>query len=362
MSDILFGKRTLLGIVVFLAVCCRCSTAQQQYFYKGRDYGSEALYNPVNLLLSGSYDIIQLDGHDRNIFNFPYRIAASNVLRNLGSPLGPITRYGWGAFLSDQIFPLHLTQRDAQWWPNYQLHLIGGGMTYTAMREWYELHDFPAPTALSIATMATYHLLNEFVENQAYVGDNVDPIADIYVFDIGGIVLFSFDNVNRFFSEDLNLADWSLQPSFTLADMALQNNGQYFSIKWKIPFLKQWSVFYYFGMNGLNGVSYKITDSCAISIGVGLRAKDLVNVDETLHKETISTIWNVGLFYDKGNSLLASLFVSGLTDDFVKLNLYPGLFHVGPVLPGVWFIVTKDGNVLGGISTVWTPGIGFITK
>jgi hypothetical protein len=350
---------SLFIAIIITASAASVGNGQERYFYKEKDYGSEALYNPINLLLNGSYDIIQLDGHDRKIFSFPYSDATRNVLKNLGSPFGPISRYGWGNFIQDQIIPIHLTKKDAQWWPNYQLHLIGGGMTYTKMGEWYAAHQFPYPKLFSAATMATYHLLNEFVENGAYSGDNVDPIADVYVFDAGGMILFSFDNVNRFFSEDLNLADWSRQPTFMLNDGSLQNNGQYFSIKWKFPFSERWHFFYYFGMNGLTGLAYKMPDQSAISLGFGLRAKNLVLLDTSLHKETINTVWNAGIFYDRDNSLIASVFISGLTDDQLNINAYPGLFKIGPVSPGIWMIVRKDGNILGGVSTAWTPGIGF---
>jgi hypothetical protein len=353
----LVGFRLFTALLLTL-VSIEMGSGQEPYFYKGRNYGSEALYNPLNVILNGSYDIIQLDGHDKKIFNFPYADAATNVMRNLGSPFGPISRYGWGNFLQDQIFPMHLTRKDAQWWPNYQLHLIGGGMNYTMMSEWYAAHNIPYPKVFSFTTLAAYHLLNEFVENASYSGDNVDPIADIYVFDAGGILLFSFDNVNRFFSRDLNLADWSRQPTFMLNDGSLQNNGQYFSIKWKFPFSERWHFFYYFGMNGLTGLSYKMPDQSAFSVGFGLRAKNLELVDTSLHKETISTIWNAGVFYDRDNSLIASVFFSGLTDDLLNVNAYPGLFRLGPVSPGLWVIVRKDGNILGGISTNWTPGIG----
>jgi hypothetical protein len=358
-SPLRFISSFLFHTFLIAALSVSGSVAQERFFYKEKDFGSEALYNPLSLLLNGSYDIIQLDGHERTIHNFPYSVAATNVMQNLRSPFGPISRYGWGNFLQDQVFPIHLTKKDAQWWPNYQLHLIGGGMTYTKMGEWYAAHEFPSPKLFSAATMAAYHLLNEFVENAAYTGDNIDPIADIYIFDAGGMLLFSFDNVNRFFSNDLNLADWSRQPTFMLNNGSLQNNGQYFSIKWKFPFSDRWHFFYYFGMNGLTGLSYKMPDQSALSFGFGLRAKNLVMLDTSLHKETINTVWNAGVFYDRENSLIASVFISGLTDDWMNINIYPGLFKIGPVSPGIWLIARKDGNILGGFSTIWTPGIGF---
>lgn len=332
---------------------------QIRYFYKGRNFGSEALYNPIEVILNGSFDIIQLDGHDRNIFDFPYSSSINNVLHNLGDPFPVIKRYGWGKFLENEIFPIDITKKGAQWWPNYQLHLIGGGMTFIAVKEWYEQHNFPSPEILSLTTMAAYHLMNEFVENGAYVGDNEDPIPDIYVFDIGGIVLFSFDSVDKFFSEKLNLTDWSLQPSFDLKNKTLQNNGQYFSIKWKLPFSDSWHFFYYFGMNGLTGLSYKFKDGEAISFGAGLRAKQLVTLNQSVNQKTIDMTWNAGLFYDIDNSLMSSLFVSGLTDYRINLNIYPGIIKIGRVSPGAWIVMQSSGKLMFGITTVWIPGLAW---
>lgn len=349
--------KIFLTIIIVLTFGGNFLAQSKDYFYKELNYGSEALYNPLYIILNGSYDIIQLQGHDRDIFNFPYGTAAKNVLRNLGNPFPVIRRYGWGNFLKNEVLPIDFAKAGAQWWPNYQLHLIGGGMTFVAMKEWYEQHDFPCPEVFSIATMATYHLLNEFVENGAYVGDNEDPIPDIYIFDIGGIVLFSYESVDKFFSEKLNLADWSLQPSISPKDGTLQNNGQYFSLKWKLPFFEQWYVFYYCGMNGLTGISYKLKDGKEFSFGVGLRAKQLVTLDESTDKKTINMVWNVGLFYDINNSLMTSLLISGLTDYRVDLNIYPGIIKIGPISPGIWVVMNDEGKLMFGISTIWAPGV-----
>ncbi|MER3525360.1 MAG: hypothetical protein C4326_15285 [Ignavibacteria bacterium] len=338
------------------------ASAQESYFYKKRMYGSEALFNPLSLVLNASFDIIQLDGHSRAFKSIRYAEGFSNVLRNITRPFGPISRYGWGNFVADQILPLHLTRKDAQWWPNYQLHLIGGGMNYTMLREWYHVYGVPSPSLFAIGTLAVKALLNEAIENGAVSGDNVDPIADLLIFDPAGIVLFSFEGVNEFFSKELNLADWSLQPSLTFAPAALHNNGQYFSIKWRFPFSERWHLFYYFGMNGLIGLSYKLPDGRAISLGGGLRAKQLVLVNAATNKQTLDLVWNIGAFYDKDNSLMASLFVSGLTDYTVSANLYPGIIDLGGFTPGVWIVVARGGKLLAGITTVWAPGLGIKTE
>ncbi len=329
------------------------------YFYHAYDYGSEAVYNPVNLILNCSYDVIQLDNRSRNIFDYPYSKSAKNLWKNLKDPINVINKFGWYEFIESEIFPFTLKSKKGQWWPNYQLHLIGGGMTYTALKEWYEYHGCEYPWIPSVVTTATYHILNELVENQDHVGRNVDPIADIYFFDILGIWLFSYDNVNKFFSEELNMADWSMQPSFVLPSGELHNNGQYFSVKWYLPFYDKAAIFYYFGMNALIGASYRLNEEYNISFGAGLRARNNFLVKEEGRQLSVSMVWNAGLFYDRNNSLLASLHLSGLTDNFVTLNIYPGVVKFGKFSPGLWGAYRRGGNFIFGLTTVYTPGIGY---
>ena len=331
--------------------------SQEKFYYTGKNYGSEAVFNPLNIILNGSFDIIQLESRPRDIFNYDYQDNARYFFQNLGRPLYSISKYGYWNFTKNELLPFTFKKRNAQWWPNYQLHLIGGGMTYVAMSEWYELHGFPAPKAFSIGTMFIYHSLNEIRENDGYDGINVDPIADIYFFDLGGIILFSFDGVKKFFKDELNLADWSLQPSFS-TDGTLENNGQYFSIKWKTPLSEEVSFFYYFGMNGLTGASYKMNDEESISVGFGLRARNLEVVRQTGRQFGLKTTWNCGFFYDKNNSLMSSVFFSGLTDYFCNINVYPGIIKYGGFSPGLWCVFHRNGNVILGLTTIYAPGLG----
>lgn len=345
-----------VGILLALSID---SSAQNYYFYKHLNYGSQSTYNPVSIILNGGYDILQYDGYTHDVRHFPYRVGARNVWQNISNPGGPISRYGWRNFVSHEIFPLTLNKKGAQWLPNYKLHLIGGGMEYRMTYEWYLAHDFPAPRLFSVATTFTYHYINEITENGAYIGDNVDPIADLCLFDPAGIILFSFDSVCKFFSEKLNLTDWSMIPSFSVRDLSIQNQGQNFALKWKSPFSERWRLFYYFGDLGMTGVSRTLSDSLSISVALGARATSFEMVDETTHRRTVKLVWSGGLFYDKYNSLLCSLFLSGSNDKLFNLNVYPGLLHLGKFSPGLWTIVSKHGNVTFGISTIWTPGLAF---
>jgi hypothetical protein len=324
------------------------------FFYKGYDYGNQSIYNPMYVLLNGGFDMIQV-GNKRDIKNFPYGTAIKNIWKNLSDPFTPIKNYGWWNFIKDQVLPLSLSKRNAQFFPNYTLHLIGGGMEYAALKEWYEYHKYPYPQWLSAFSVMFYHWVNEVAENGPYVGDDVDPIADIYIFDIGGILLFTSESVKRFFAEDLNLADWSQQPSISLRNGELHNNGQFFSVKWKLPFTHSLYAFYYFGTNGVGGLSYKFADGTALSVGVGLAASDLILLDEKTNKKTLGLVGNFGVFYDKNNSLLASLSVTIKTDYMINVNVYPGLFKIGGVSPGLWGAYSQDGNIILGCAFTWFP-------
>lgn len=104
--------------------------------------------------------------------------------------------------------PLKCDKGNMQWIPNYQQHLIGGGMLYTTKKEWSAKNNLPAPWLFSSVTLMTQHLLNEIYETGDYEGWCVDEVSDIYISDLGGIILFSFDSINEFFSKELNLFDW----------------------------------------------------------------------------------------------------------------------------------------------------------
>jgi hypothetical protein len=197
---------------------------------------------------------------------------------------------------------------------------------------------------------------------RSYKGNNVDPIADIYIFDIGGIVLFTSGPVRRFFSEELHLTDWSLQPSFALNNGTLQNNGQYFSLKWKFPFSDSWSLFHYFGLRGLFGASRRFDNGDAISVGAGVRAVSLKLLDPNFFLLTTVLKWETGIFYDRNNSLLASLFVGGADDNPVTLNIYPGVVRIAGISPGLWALHSDRYGFSFGITTVWAPGVGATTK
>lgn len=332
---------------------------EENYFFHGYNYGSEAAFNPATLFLNRAFDILQVQLNRRNIFDIDYKPNIKNVFDNLAHPIDNIEDYGWKNFLTKEVFPLNFDGKKARWVPNYTLHLIGGGMDYTALNEWFKYHNVRFRHVWSASLIMACAVINEALENKGSTGRNVDAIADMYVFDIGGMILFSFDGINRFFSKTLNLADWSLQPAFTFHDGNLHNHGQQFSAKWRLPFSRKWHVFAQYGMINQGGLSYKLKNGDMLSVGVGARTSRLVAMQEDERQNTIELGASFGIYYDRNNSLLASLTINDVEDYFCNLNIYPGVLKFGDFTTGIWSVLTRKGEFCFGFSTKYTLNIGF---
>lgn len=356
-----FRSRVVFFALIFgpLLTFAQPDTAQvQNYFYKGYDYGSQALHNPLSLFWNRGFDIFQMRGTERHIANFDYNRNASRLFSDLAHPFGAISTYGWGKFVSREILPLTFDSEEARWLPNYTLHLFGGGMTYVSLHEWFDYHNIRHGKIWAGTAVMFYAFLNETLEASSIEGRNTDAIADIYLFDIGGIIMFSFPGVNRFFSETLHWADWSGMASFVYPSGRLHNNGQHFVIKYQPGFSKRWMFFAHMGLNGLGGVSYRLDPQRTISFGGGFRSANFVLASDSSKLSTVKIVPSAGLFFDRNNSLMASLIVSDSDEYTVQLNLYPGIVHLGRFSPGLWAVASRRGELMLGISARHTLGTG----
>lgn len=326
------------------------------YFYKGYEYGSQALYGPLWVFLNRGYDVLQDRAGSRSIFQQEYRHNGETVLRNLINPFPGISNRGYARFFREEVFPLSFTKSSARWVPNYTLHLIGGGVTYTGLSEWYRQNHVPAPRWFSAGTVLAVAMLNETLENKGVVQYNTDAVADFFFFDIGGIILFSFDWPNEFFSKQLIIADWSLQPSFTYPNFDLHNQGNYFSVKWPVPFYPRLRLFAVMGLGTTLGFSYQIDGQYSISGGGGSMASRLLRTSQKNADNAVEFAPTAGLFVDRNNSLLASFRVTNVQDYFLQFNLYPNAFSV-PEL-GLWTVIDKGGHFVTGVSFTKSFGVG----
>lgn len=328
----------------------------KRYFYHGYDYGSESLFNPASVFLNRGFDVLQLRPQNRGIFRQTYGRDFKNVMRNVASPFKAIETEGWSKFARTELLPLSFTATSARWVPNYGLHLIGGGVTYTMLREWFADQGMPIPAAFSIATMYAAAFMNETLENSNIAdGVNTDCLADLYVFDLAGILLFSIPPVNAFFSKYVIVADWSLQPAITVPNGDLHNVGNYYGVKIPIPFYDRLRLFGYVGFSSMGGLSFKIDSQYSISAAGGGRVANFENSSATSVENVVKLKPTGALFIDRNNSLLGSLQVSDVKDYFIHLNVYPnGLFKIDPGI-GFFTVLSRDGQWIAGLSVTKFP-------
>ena len=310
------------------------------FFYKGYHYGSQAGYNPGNVIINGGFGIWQVPSRygERGMSRSPYGRWWRNTWNSVGHPVRTIEAFGWERFLTTEIFPADPLDRNReQFIPNYFLHGVGAGMHFRATAEWFEYHGFGHPRMWSLATMAAYHLTTEVIENGENTGLTVDPISDLYVFNPLGILLFSSDRVCRFFSQRLRLAEWSQQPAYNARTGNLENMGQFYVVKYPLMKDSGWSAIAHFGLHGMLGLSRQMVDGRAWSATAGLIVEDLeAAVQEGAGQALAAKLsWSGGLFYDRNNSLMTSLMVSGLPHNKAKLNVYPGVLKWGWFRPGL---------------------------
>lgn len=332
----------------------------RRYFYHRYDYGSQSLYGPLYVILNRGFDVLQMRGEQRNLGQ-NFQLDGGNVWTNLThAPQAINGTGGWWRFIRQEILPFSFTPDTARWVPNYTLHLIGGGQTYAQLREWFMDHEASpfAASAFSAATIFASAFVNESIENKGVIGYNTDCIADIMVFDVAGVVLFSFEGVRDFFSRHIIVSDWSMQPAIIPQTGNLHNQGNYYSAKIPIPWYPRLRLLGYGGMATMGGLSYLLDGGYSISAAMGGKFDTLVNTSPGRVENKVTTQLAGALFVDRNNSLLASLQVADVDDYFLNLNVYPNaIIHTDPGF-GFWGVVGKDGRFLGGISFTRAFGLG----
>ncbi len=338
----------------------RRPSAQEKkyYFYHSLEYGSESTFNPISLLVNGGFDELQAYEYSYDLSQIPWKNASHNVWMNITAPLPQINNYGWSRFIGNEILPTTLNSERAQYFPNYTLHLIGGGMASRKISEWYDAHGYPVPRILGALTAMSYHYINEIIES----GDgpfvsNVDPIADLLIFDPLGIILFNFDGVAEYFSETFSLNDWSMQPAATLYPLTFRNIGQNFVMKYPITSSGKTSILYHFGAFGILGLSFKTNDEEAVSFGLGVCSKRVYTTDTRNGSITKSIVIGpiMGIYWDRNNSLLASFVATDGFYEKIRLNVYPGMIKVFSISPGIFASVGGRGRFTLGVTLSALP-------
>ncbi|MCB2201008.1 hypothetical protein KQI63_16545 [bacterium] len=333
-------------------------------YYHGYSYGTEASFNPFSMTIGYSMAIMQITNRNNNLAEFPFYEAHRNLMWNLERPGYVIGKIGWDRFLRTEVIPTSVRMTDVQYWPNYKLHLIGGGMLHVAATEYFEYHGYPYPHAWSLAANIGMHYLNEVMEIRHYDAPTVDPIADLYIFGPAAYILFSNPRVATFFAHDLNLTAWPFQAVYVPGTGELLNSGMKFSFKYFLPWADRYGIFYLTGTEGMVGGSYRLDSQNTISVGGGWAVKDIksdVTGSNGVRVESATLIVTSGIFLDRNNSLLASVIFGGARGYKTRLNVYPGVLTRHKWAPGFTVLIQEHNQFAMGLSWTFSP-IGLASK
>ncbi len=304
--------------------------------------------------------MLQTQNYPNTIRELHLKKGVNTVFRSLTQPRKAINTIGWSTFANSELIPFGFSKTTSQWIPNYGLHLIGGGMEYARMSDYYAYHNFKYPRIWAAFTSLTEQYLNEAVEMRGNDHLSFSAVADWYFFDIPGIILFSFEPVQRFFSQTITVRSWLGQASYVPGDHSIRNTGQYYSIKIQPRFLGKLSFLYYLGAGWLFGGGYEHR-GVTYSLAYGNKTDEVFVVDEATKIEYIRVKPSAAFFIDKNNSLLFSLVVTThrVYQENVRIDLFPGVLKIGKFSFGLWSNYSFNFDSYYGITIKGVPGIAF---
>jgi len=339
---------------------CRGSAGQEAaYFYHGSKNGSESQFGPLTVLINGGFDIVRNPSYSSEVFRLNYGKGLENVARNVSNPRWAMGPGGLSHAIAHEVLPYRgFSSNYGQWLPNVFLHTLGEGMLYRKTTEWYRSRCFESPRVFGFATVFATQVLNEVIENGAYQGPNIDPMADFLLFNILGYTLFSFDSVAGFFSGPVQLNYWPGQAAFDIAQGRIFNQGENYAFQVTLGNWTDWRAFLYFGVDGLLGLSVPLGGTKILSLGMG---SHLMQLEEEIFEGTRVLIpqgdLNLagGLFYENDRSLIASFTASGGERPVAAFNLYPSFLQVGTNKFGAYARAGQDEGYSIGVTASALP-------
>ena len=326
------------------------------FFFKNRGFGTDEYAGPFDVILNKGYPTAAWLGRSRDIFDFPY--GWKSVWASVSRPLEGIERFGgWSLFLRQQVFPLTAGVQDFKWYPNYFGHLMEGGIVYRRISEWYEAAGVPYPQLAGALTTYATAVINEAYEAPNEELPKGSTVADLLLFDPLSILLFTNDGVARFFAEDLRATVWPQQGSLRIDDGWVINNGEHLIFKLPLPWMDRTRFFYKGGLGIQLGLTRRLSNGLDVTAAFGRDALRQ-NVDPVTGRETVDLQLSAGLFVDRDNSLLWSIYWSEFADRRLAVNVYPGVFDLGRFKVGFWGVLEQDGGINLGLSARQTMGLG----
>jgi len=312
---------------------------------------SRFLLLPLTNYVNTAFDTAQVSG---SFSQDDYWHNHELVLDRIADPFNSIDEDGgWGHFFRQEFASAAIL-------PNLTLHLLGNGYDFRALAEWYDEHRVPFPYFWAFLSSYAGYLGNEAIEISNPEIDASDHIADLYIFNLVGNLLFMSDTVTDIVHNQWQLRNWPGQPVFDMHDKKILNASNNYVLRPRL-----WSEhvrpFLYFGLHYFAGASLALDNDTGVSVGVGLATTDPF-ADDLLAKIQPSG----GIFWDDHDRLLTSVIFNGTDESIVRVNLYPDLFPfrtldlglIGTLDLGFFFGIPQQGVPTFGIAIEKLVAIG----
>jgi hypothetical protein len=352
-----------MRIAYFLLFVQLIFPTEYYYFHPENQRGSELFFHPINTVLNGSFDILRNGTYSsKNLLDVPYKGSFENIWFNITHPIENVEKFGVDKFVELEIFNLSFDPSKGHFLPNIANHVLGNGMLYVKMAEWYDYHNYTYPKLWSFTTTTIYQVMNEVIEHPSgkqYI--NVDSISDLLIFNPLGFILFSFDRVNTIFTQTLPIYDWSLQPMIDFNSSTFENTGQNYIMHIHPLGNQSISPFIYWGIHGIAGISYKHENGNMYSLGAGRMVNRIRSeIRETDYLEdtiffTPDMDGALSFFYSHNGSLLASVMVTGPRFYNAQCNIFPGVIKLGEYSPGLYVSFGESEGFELGLSFDFLP-------
>lgn len=322
--------------------------------------GSEAQFNPLSVILNEGFDQVRTSPRS-DITKYPFGSSFKAVARSVLQPDRSIRRYGVANWLRHEVFPLSLRRSGGgQWYPNYTLHLFGSGVTYLRLEDWYATHGVETHPRLAAGlTTFAFHVVNEAIENGPTANRGVDALTDLLVFDPAAVLFWNQAWTRRLVSGPIEATDWYGQVSVGVPGRTVENAYSTIVVRAPLPLTSNWKLLATHGYVFLVGLSRRTAGNDWLTAGVGADAPVNPVVDSATGRKTAILERNMGVFYDRGGSLLASLVTRGGSDNGLTFNVYPGVLAWRAFRPSLWLQQNRTGGARFGVSSA--IGVGAST-
>lgn len=258
---------------------------------------------------------------------------------------------GWDEFFLQEFASARLL-------PNLTLHLLGNGYDFRILAEWFDHHRVPYPYLWAFFASYAGYIGNEAIESSNPEMDGLDPLADLYVFNLAGNLLFMSDKVAGFVQNTMQMRNWTGQPVLDVRRGEIRNATNNYVLRPPL-FGDAVRPFVYFGLHYFGGATFRLPDASALSVGAGLAATDPLREIDTF-SDNLKTIRPAGgLFWDRDDRLLASLVLNGTEELRVRANVYPELLENDVVDLGFYLGIGDDGVPSFGVILNRVLGFGF---